>query len=44
VQRYDTSGVGLGAPAREMWRPLAMILLGLLLAETAFAVFVGRDR
>jgi hypothetical protein len=44
VQRYDVGGVGLGAPPREMWRPLAMILLGLLLAETAFAVFVGRDR
>ena len=25
VQRYDTGGAGLGAPPREMWRPLAMI-------------------
>jgi hypothetical protein len=44
VQRYDTGGVGLGAPPREMWRHLAMILLGLMLAEAAFAVSVGRER
>ena len=44
IQRYDTSGVGLTTPARELWRPLAFILLGLMLAESAFAVWVGRER
>ena len=44
MQRYDTSGVGLGAPPREMWRQLAEILLALMVAEAAFAVWVGRER
>ncbi|MCL2647491.1 MAG: BatA domain-containing protein [Phycisphaerales bacterium] len=44
VQRYDANGVGLGSPPREMWRQMAMILLGLMLAEAMFAVWVGRER
>lgn len=44
LQRYDTSGVGLTTPPREIWRPLALILLGLLAIETVFAVWVGRER
>jgi len=44
VQRYDVNGDGLGSPPREMWRQMAMILLGLMLAEAVFAVWVGRER
>jgi len=44
VQRYDTNGIGLGAPPRELWRPLATILLVLLAVEALFAVWVGRER
>ena len=44
VQRYDTSGASLSTPPREIWRPLTMILLGLLGVESIFAVWVGRER
>ncbi len=44
VQRYDTSGASLDTPPREIWRPLATILLGLLGLEAVFAVWVGRER
>ncbi|HUO07563.1 MAG TPA: BatA domain-containing protein [Phycisphaerae bacterium] len=44
IQRYDTNGVGLGQPPRELWRPLATILLALMAVETMFAVWVGRER
>lgn len=44
VDRYDSTGAKLGTPPREVWRTLATILLGLLCAETAFAVWVGRER
>ncbi|HKD37203.1 MAG TPA: BatA domain-containing protein [Pirellulales bacterium] len=44
IQRYDTSGANLATPPREIWRPLATILLGLLAVESLFAVWVGRER
>ena len=44
VQRYDTTGASLSTPPREIWRPLATILLGLLGVEALFAVWVGRER
>ena len=44
VERYDAGGASLSAPPREIWRPLAEILLGLLCFETLFAVWVGRER
>ncbi len=44
IQRYDTSGASLDTPPREIWRPLATILLGLLGLEAVFAVWVGRER
>ena len=44
IQRYDSAGASLSTPPREIWRPLAMILLGLLAAEAVFAVWVGRER
>jgi hypothetical protein len=44
VQRYDAAGAGLSAAPREIWRPLATILLGLLGLEAVFAVWVGRER
>lgn len=44
IQRYDTSGASLSTPPREIWRPLTMILLGLLGVESIFAVWVGRER
>jgi len=44
IQRYDTSGASLSTPPREIWRPLATILLGLLGVEAVFAVWVGRER
>ncbi len=44
IQHYTTQGAGLGIPPRELWRPLATILLFLLAAEAVFAVWVGRDR
>jgi hypothetical protein len=44
IQRYDTSGASLDTPPREIWRPLATMLLGLLGLEAIFAVWVGRER
>lgn len=44
IQRYDTSGASLSTPPREIWRPLATMLLGLLGLEAVFAVWVGRER
>ena len=44
IQRYDTSGASLDMPPREIWRPLATMLLGLLGLEAVFAVWVGRER
>ena len=43
VQRYDQHGVGNDVPPRELWRPLATILLCLMAAEVAFAAWVGRE-
>ena len=34
----------LAERGKEIWRTLAMWLLGLALFETVFAVFVGRER
>ncbi len=34
----------LSGPGREIWRTLAMTLMGLLLVETLLAVWVGRER
>jgi hypothetical protein len=44
VERYDTAGASLGTPPREIWRPLATMLLALLGLEAVFAVWVGRER
>ncbi len=44
VQRYDTAGASLTTAPREIWRPLATLLLGLLGLEAVFAVWVGRER
>jgi hypothetical protein len=44
VQRYDVKGIGADVPPRELWRPLATILLFLMAAEAAFAAWVGRER
>lgn len=44
IIRFADRDAALSPEGREVWRTLAMIVLGMFLLESAFAVWVGRER
>jgi hypothetical protein len=44
IIRYDERDAAFSPEGREIWRTLALIVLGMFLCESAFAVWVGRER
>jgi len=43
LQMIDLTDPGSGAAQQEIWRTLAMLLLGFVVVESAFAAWVGRE-
>jgi hypothetical protein len=43
VVTYHSGDLAAG-PGYEIWRVLAMVLLGMMVVETMFACFVGREK
>ena len=44
IIRFDDRDAAIAPEGREIWRTLALVVLGMFFLESAFAVWVGRER